>query len=144
MHPMPIVTLGLLLELLIIGVAHGGEVTDGTVAAANPGDTCESFAKQWHISIETFKMLNPDATCPNLVWDDSYYISGTYQSDTDTTSSTSITLRNNISSPTSSSIATPSTTKPGHAKESDRSPQGSSGNRLRQPLAGLLRLRSHS
>ena len=47
--------------------------------AASDGDTCQSFAQMWKISLSTFEALNPDVTCPGvLVGSQSYCTVGKF------------------------------------------------------------------
>ncbi|THC94191.1 hypothetical protein EYZ11_006332 [Aspergillus tanneri] len=64
--------------------------------AASNGDTCQSFATSWGITLANFELLNPYLRCSTLVVGRSYCVIGsvssaTTKSTTTTTSTTSIT-----------------------------------------------------
>jgi hypothetical protein len=73
----------------------------GFGVASNPGDTCESFAKQWKTTVDELKRLNPGITCPDLP-----YINDTYCVNEGDSASTSAL----VESSSSSSVKSGSTT----------------------------------
>ncbi|PYH37474.1 uncharacterized protein BO87DRAFT_404513 [Aspergillus neoniger CBS 115656] len=74
--------------------------------AASKGDTCDSFADVWGLSIEGLQQLNPSITCPDLDTTKLYCVIGTVSDDTSSTMSTTT-----MSSSTTSKslVTTPST-----------------------------------
>jgi hypothetical protein len=93
----------LLASLSLLAPSLASDCHGGFGVASNPGDTCESFAKQWKITVDELKRLNPGVTCPDLP-----YINDTYcvrESEKTTTSDSS----ESSSSSSSSSIGSTET-----------------------------------
>lgn len=78
---------------------------------ADSGDTCESLASSWGISVDDFIKINPGVVCPNLQAGKSYCVLGDWTPDT-TTTSTSTTSTTIIESSTTTTTTPPSTTAP--------------------------------
>lgn len=55
---------------------------------ADSGDTCETLASGWGISVEEFININPGVTCPDLEAGKSYCVVGEYTPDEPTTPTT--------------------------------------------------------
>ncbi|KAL2868995.1 LysM peptidoglycan-binding domain-containing protein [Aspergillus lucknowensis] len=52
---------------------------------ADAGATCQSFASNWGISVETLQQLNPGIACPDLATGQSYCVIGTVNDDPSST-----------------------------------------------------------
>ncbi|KAF5486479.1 LysM domain-containing protein [Colletotrichum fructicola] len=72
--------------------------------AAESGETCESLASSWGISVNEFININPGVTCPNLEAGKNYCVVGEFTPDEPTTSPSK------PSSTTSSTTTKPTTT----------------------------------
>jgi hypothetical protein len=89
-----------------------------TTSAAK-GDTCETFASAWGLSVDGLKQLNPGITCPALDTSKLYCVMGTVTDDgpgTTLTTTTSTTARTPTTPP---SAPTNSPTMPGIAANCD-------------------------
>ncbi|KAI5307238.1 hypothetical protein KEM56_002196 [Ascosphaera pollenicola] len=60
----PVVLLGLLPHPIVAGV------TCSYSSAAQKGDTCQSFADSWDLSVDDIKSLNPGLECPDFASSD--------------------------------------------------------------------------
>ncbi|KAK3934192.1 hypothetical protein QBC46DRAFT_325534 [Diplogelasinospora grovesii] len=80
-------------------------VTCNFSAAASNGDTCQSFAAAWGLTVDGFESLNPGVACPNLVAGQSYCVIGTVTTVTPTS-----TLATTTSPPITVSTTPPTTT----------------------------------
>lgn len=60
-------------------------VTCNFSTAASAGDTCQSFASNWGLTLSGFQDLNPGVPCPNLVAGQEYCVIGTVTTVTTTT-----------------------------------------------------------
>jgi cobalamin biosynthesis Mg chelatase CobN len=143
----------LLASLSLLAPSLASDCHGGFGVASNPGDTCESFAKQWKITVDELKRLNPGVTCPDLP-----YINDTYcvrESEKTTTSDSSESTSTSTSSSgstetvlvsTSGASATPTGVSSGSASkttpaasasgsaapaQSSAAPSGSSGAEVR-------------
>ncbi|PYH30085.1 LysM peptidoglycan-binding domain-containing protein [Aspergillus neoniger CBS 115656] len=76
--------------------------------AASSGDTCQSVAADWGLTVQALESLNPKITCPDLVAGQSYCVLGTVSSSGPTVSSSS--LATSTSTSTISIVPIPSTT----------------------------------
>ena len=76
--------------------------------AASSGDTCQSVAADWGLTVQALESLNPGITCPDLVAGQSYCVLGTVSSSGPTVSSSS--LATSTSTSTISIVPIPSTT----------------------------------
>ncbi|KAK4233481.1 hypothetical protein C8A03DRAFT_19454 [Achaetomium macrosporum] len=89
--------------------------------APNTGDTCESFAKTWGLSVAQFQALNPDAQCPNLDPNKNYCVIGTVTPSAGTTTSTAMSTSTALTaSTTTMPPAFPTPTLPGVASNCDK------------------------
>ncbi|GIJ90277.1 hypothetical protein Asppvi_009231 [Aspergillus pseudoviridinutans] len=91
------VLLGLLPQLL------SASVVCNFSAAANNGDTCQSFTSAWGQTVKIFEALNPGVSCPNLTPGQSYCLLGTVSNDPAPPTTTSTTLKTTTSTTTTSS-----------------------------------------
>lgn len=84
---------------------------------ANYGDTCQSMASDWGLTVQGFQDLNPGVACPDVVPDQSYCVIGTvtYPSATTTliTTTTTGTTTTNPSTTSTTSSSPYSPTQPG-------------------------------
>ncbi|KAL4800378.1 hypothetical protein BDV19DRAFT_352878 [Aspergillus venezuelensis] len=69
-------------------VSGDGDDCAGFATASNPGDTCESFAEQWNISVARLEELNPSVDCDDFD-DQGFYCVNTGLDDEDDSTSTS-------------------------------------------------------
>ena len=76
--------------------------------AASSGDTCQSVAADWGLTVQALESLNPGITCPDLVAGQSYCVLGTVSSSGPTVSSSS--LATSTFTSTISIVPIPSTT----------------------------------
>ncbi|KAM0542840.1 hypothetical protein ACHAPJ_012620 [Fusarium lateritium] len=76
----------------------------GFSTSADGGDTCESFAGSWGLSVDALKLLNPDVSCPDIDTDGFYCVVGTVNDDEPTAAGPSSTAR------VSTQVPSPSTT----------------------------------
>ncbi|KOS19721.1 hypothetical protein ESCO_001355 [Escovopsis weberi] len=85
----------------------------GFGVAANPGDTCDSFATNWGISVDQLKTLNPGLDCDNFGSQDTYCIVGTVTPDApgESSTTTSTTSSSSTSTTTTSTTTTSTTSK---------------------------------
>lgn len=111
--------LALLPELLAArsaGNAYARRGVDCSFAiAANPGDSCDSFAESWAITVNKLKSLNPGLDCSNLDGDKEYCVMGEVNIDEPTTTSTTSTVVQTTSTATETtqpSITTTPTNDP--------------------------------
>ncbi|GKZ37251.1 hypothetical protein AbraIFM66950_008708 [Aspergillus brasiliensis] len=72
---------------------------------AGSGDTCQSVAAEWGLTVQAFESLNPGITCPDLVAGQNYCVLGTVSPSGPTGSSSPLTT----STSTVSTVSTPST-----------------------------------
>ena len=85
--------------------------------AADPGDTCESFASGWGIPIDTLKSLNPGLDCDNFDDAGNYCIMGTVTSEpSPTTTSNAVLSATETTTPSDPH----SPTQPGLAENCDK------------------------
>ncbi|KAL1844415.1 hypothetical protein VTK73DRAFT_2594 [Phialemonium thermophilum] len=99
---------------------------------ADSGDTCESLATSWGLSVDLFTKINPGVQCPSLEAGKSYCVIGEWTPDETTsppspppTTTTTTTTRSQpptTTAPTTSPSTTPSNapTMPGVAPDCDR------------------------
>ncbi|KAL4943046.1 hypothetical protein BDV06DRAFT_221651 [Aspergillus oleicola] len=82
----------------------------GFATASNPGDTCESFAEQWRISVERLKELNPSVDCDDFD-DYGFYCINEGLDDEDYNQTSSPSASSDVTSTTTSTstMATPTT-----------------------------------
>lgn len=105
--------------------------------AASKGDTCDSFADVWGLSIEGLQQLNPSITCPDLDTTKLYCVIGTVSDDTSsamstTTMSSSTTSKSLVTTPstittTTAAVPTNSPAMPGIVDNCDGFYKVSSG-----------------
>jgi hypothetical protein len=105
-HQPPTMRSTLLLATLSLLAPSLAYECNGFGSASNPGDTCESFAKQWKITVDELKRLNPDVRCPDLEYRNYPYC--LRESET-TTSSSGSTSTSSDSSSTVESVLVSST-----------------------------------
>ncbi|GKZ86835.1 hypothetical protein AnigIFM56816_002765 [Aspergillus niger] len=91
-----------------IALAPRQQISCSYEYAASSGDTCQSVAADWGLTVQALEALNPDITCPDLVAGQTYCVLGTVSSSGPTVSSTS--LITSTSTSTVSIISIPSTT----------------------------------
>jgi hypothetical protein len=144
----------LLAALSLLAPSLASDCNGGFGVASNPGDTCESFAKQWKITVDELKRLNPDVTCPELAYkNDTYCINEGDSASTSalvksssTSTSSSDSSETVLVSTTTSASATPTVVSSGSASgttpaasasgsgapaQSSAAPSGSSGAEVR-------------
>ncbi|KAF3482204.1 uncharacterized protein GIQ15_04963 [Arthroderma uncinatum] len=91
--------------------AKGAPCRGFAVAPSDDKDTCENFAKRWHITVDRLKELNPDVNCPNLDQNTVYCVNNPDPTDTPTDISVSITTTGHTTASTTATTTTsPSTT----------------------------------
>lgn len=86
-------------------------VTCSYSVVAGNGDTCDSLASSWGLTVPNFEALNPGISCPTLVVDQQYCVLGTVSVPPTTTSSSSTVSSTSAKSQTSTKSST-STTHP--------------------------------
>lgn len=84
------------------------------------GDTCESFASSWGLSVDDLKKLNPGVQCPGLDGSRSYCVIGTVNSDPEPTTTTRPPIT--TSKPSTTTPPTTSTTSPAAPSNSPTMP----------------------
>lgn len=89
-----------------------------TTSAAK-GDTCESFASTWGLSVDSLQQLNPGIICPGLDMSKLYCVTGTVTDDGPGTTLTTTTSTTTRTTTTTSSAPTNSPTMPGIADNCD-------------------------
>ncbi|OAQ60452.1 LysM domain-containing protein [Pochonia chlamydosporia 170] len=118
MHRKGIFALGLFPTLLSARELHSRRsVICSFSTAASNGNTCQSFAGAWGLTLDQFVSLNPGLSCPNLVAGHSYCVVGTVSTVTTTSTTSSSTPPVTTSTTLSDSTKTASTTtaaKPGN------------------------------
>ncbi|KAL4877047.1 hypothetical protein BJY04DRAFT_231176 [Aspergillus karnatakaensis] len=87
-----------------------GAVICNFSVAANPGNTCQSFAAAWGLTLSGFEALNPGVLCPNLIAGTSYCVLGTVTDDPETTTSSTTTMPSTTLTTTTKSSTTTSAT----------------------------------
>jgi len=97
------------------GLSPRQTVTCNFAITASNGDTCDSIAASWGLTLDDFKTLNPGVNCPTLVVGQRYCVLGSVSTAPPTTStatSTAISSRSTTSPPTATSTTTraPTTT----------------------------------
>jgi hypothetical protein len=133
----------LLASLSLLAPSLASDCNGGFGVASNPGDTCESFAKQWKITVDELKRLNPDVTCPELEYrNDTYCVRESEKTSSGSDSSSSSSAESVLVSTTTSASATPTGVISGSASgttpaasasgsaapaQSSAAPSGSSG-----------------
>ena len=126
-----------LLALLAPALAAEDPCHGGFGVASNPGDTCESFAKQWRITVDELKRLNPGITCPELEYrDDTYCVKeGTMTGEvpdkkttdlSDNASSTAVEVVTTSSEASASASETPASSRAEGAEQSSATAASSS------------------
>ncbi|RYO30905.1 hypothetical protein AA0111_g5156 [Alternaria arborescens] len=80
-----------------------------SVAIADIGTTCESFAASWHLSVDELERLNPGINCPDLDYDGLYCVVGTNTDDLNTTTTPMVTTTSTMTT-SATTTTTPSTT----------------------------------
>ncbi|RJE19225.1 LysM domain protein [Aspergillus sclerotialis] len=122
------IALGLLPQLLAArSIGHVRRSVECSFStAANSGDTCESFASDWGISVDTLKSLNPDLDCDNFDESVNYCVMGTVTSGDNSTTTSSTTAPSITKATTSTNSLTTTTsnphspTQPGLAENCDK------------------------
>ncbi|PYI02372.1 hypothetical protein BO78DRAFT_400578 [Aspergillus sclerotiicarbonarius CBS 121057] len=93
-----------------MALAPRQQVSCSYESAASSGDTCQSFAADWGLTVQTLESLNPGITCPDLVAGQNYCVVGTVSSSGPTTSSSLTTSTStSASTSTTSTVSIPST-----------------------------------
>ncbi|KAB8218960.1 hypothetical protein BDV33DRAFT_174504 [Aspergillus novoparasiticus] len=119
MGPQLFLIVGLFLQLLSAHELHprAGPACQFSVAASYLGETCDTFARRWHIDRATFLSLNPGADCSGLADDRTYCVqpspsvSATSMATTSSTATSSTILSTTTdSSAVSSSTSTDNST----------------------------------
>ncbi len=86
-------------------------VTCNFSSTAASGDTCQSFATEWGLTLDGFEALNPGISCPGLTAGSSYCVLGTVASSTSTTTSgTPVTTTTVVTTPATTTTATTTNT----------------------------------
>jgi len=78
-------------------------VTCNFSTPASYGDTCQSIASDWGLTVQGFQDLNPGVACPDLVPDTSYCVIGSISSDSPSTTTTGTTTTKPPTTSTTSS-----------------------------------------
>ncbi|SPJ71097.1 uncharacterized protein FTOL_00825 [Fusarium torulosum] len=117
MHLSRLLTVGLLPQLsYALSIPSRRAVDCGFSTSANSGDTCESFASSWGLTVDELKSLNPGVSCPKIDTDGFYCVVGTVTDDEPTAASPSSTTRLSTQVP-SPTVKSTSTVKPSPTKE---------------------------
>ncbi|AEO69849.1 carbohydrate-binding module family 50 protein, partial [Thermothielavioides terrestris NRRL 8126] len=84
-------------------------VTCSYAVQASNGDTCDSVASSWSISVSEFESLNPGVSCPTLVVGHSYCVFGTITTSTTTKQSPTPPPASPTTSPSKTTTSTSTT-----------------------------------
>lgn len=122
MHTKSALALALLPELLAalsVGNAHTRRsVSCSFSTGATAGDTCDSFAGNWSVSVDELKSLNPGLDCSNFDGSKEYCVLGTDEEDEPSKTTTTSKVDQTTSTSTSmGSTQPPSTTTPANDHE---------------------------
>ncbi|SPQ17645.1 7c8f09a8-590b-48cf-ada4-da19b03e2fdc [Thermothielavioides terrestris] len=85
------------------------DVTCSYAVQASNGDTCDSVASSWSISVSEFESLNPGVSCPTLVVGHSYCVFGTITTSTTTKQSPTPPPASPTTSPSKTTTSTSTT-----------------------------------